>query len=102
MKRTLRIATARVGWALAVAVILAMTGDARGTTVAAAPGSEPAVITDWNGTAASVIFTDAGKVPPGAFVWFAYTQVAVYNAVNGITGRRTVQMGPSRTAGSFA
>src|SRR5687767_6244698 len=88
MKRTLTTTAARSGWALLlVVIILAMTGDARVTTVTAAPGSEPAVITDWNATAASVIFTDAGKVPPEAFVWFAYTQVAVYNAVNGITGR---------------
>jgi hypothetical protein len=88
MKRTLTMKAARSGWVfLLVLVILAMTGDVKGTTVSAAPGSEPAVITDWNATAAAVIFADAGKVPPEAYVWFAYTQLAVYNAVNGITGR---------------
>jgi hypothetical protein len=78
----------RSGWVFLVLVaLLAITGDARGKPVSAAPGSEPAVITDWNATAAAVIFTDAGKTPPEAFVWFAYTHLAVYNAVNGITGR---------------
>lgn len=88
MERTSTMRVVRPGGALLLVVfLLAVTSTTRSTPVSAAPGSEPAVITDWNATAAAVIFTDAGKVPPEAFVWFSYTQLAVYNAVNGITGR---------------
>ena len=34
-----------------------------------------------------MIVTDAGKANAEAFLWFAFEQAAVYNAVVGITGR---------------
>ena len=52
--------------------------------------ADPAVITAWNATAVTTIAgpapNGAGKANAEAFLWFAYTQAAVYNAVNGITG----------------
>jgi hypothetical protein len=50
------------------------------------PASDPAVITDWNATAVGTIVTDAGKANAEAFLWYAFAQAAVYNAVVGITG----------------
>lgn len=61
-----------------------------GVSVAAtsAPAAaDPAVITFWNSVAVSVIVTDAGKANAEAFLWYAFEQAAVYNAVVGITGR---------------
>ena len=52
--------------------------------------ADPAVITAWNATAVSTIAgpapNGAGKANAEAFLWFAFVQAAVYNAVNGITG----------------
>jgi hypothetical protein len=52
--------------------------------------ADPAVITAWNATAVGTIAgpapNGAGKANAEAFLWFAYVQAAVYNAVNGITG----------------
>lgn len=35
----------------------------------------------------ATIVTDAGKANPEAFLWYAFEQAAVYNAVVGITRR---------------
>jgi vanadium-dependent haloperoxidase-like protein len=51
------------------------------------PAADPAVITFWNETAVATIVTDAGKANAEAFLWYAFEQAAVYNAVVGITGR---------------
>jgi hypothetical protein len=52
--------------------------------------ADPAVIPAWNAIAVSTIAgpapTGAGKANVEAFLWFAYVEAAVYNAVNGITG----------------
>jgi hypothetical protein len=52
--------------------------------------ADPAVITAWNAIAVSTIAgpapNGAGKANVEAFLWFAFVQAAVYNAVNGITG----------------
>ena len=51
---------------------------------------DPAVIAAWNAIAVSTITgpapNGAGKANVEAFLWFAFVQAAVYNAVNGITG----------------
>jgi hypothetical protein len=56
-------------------------------TAATRYSADPAVITFWNGVAVAVIVTDAGKANAEAFLWYAFEQAAVYNAVVGITGR---------------
>jgi len=45
------------------------------------------VVTDWNVIAATTIVTNAGKGPAQASVWFTYSSLAVYDAVNAITGQ---------------
>jgi len=40
------------------------------------------VVTDWNRTASSTIVAKGGKPSATSSVWFAYTSIAVYDAVN--------------------
>jgi hypothetical protein len=49
--------------------------------------ADPKVISDWNAVAFDTIIVDAGKANAEAFMWFAFEQAAVYNAVVGITRR---------------
>jgi hypothetical protein len=45
------------------------------------------VITDWNTIASTAIVTKGGKASVASGVWFAYTFIAVYDAVNAIHRR---------------
>jgi hypothetical protein len=54
---------------------------------AAGPHDPAAVIGTWNEVAVATIVVDAGKANVEAFMWLAYEQAAVYNAVVGITRR---------------
>jgi hypothetical protein len=45
------------------------------------------VVTDWNTIASTTIVKNGGKTPGASAVWFAYSSVAVYDAVNAITGQ---------------
>ena len=47
--------------------------------------ADPEVISDWNAIAFDTIVVDAGKANVETFMWFAFEQAAVYNAVVGIT-----------------
>ena len=51
------------------------------------PAADPKVISDWNAIAFDTIIVDAGKANAEGFMWFAFEQAAVYNAVVGITRR---------------
>ncbi len=42
------------------------------------------VVTDWNTMASTAIVTNAGQPPAAASVYFAYTSLAVYDAVNAV------------------
>lgn len=44
------------------------------------------VVTDWNVIASTTIVTTGGKSPGASAVWFSYSSLAVYDAVNAITG----------------
>jgi hypothetical protein len=44
------------------------------------------VITDWSAVASTTIVKNGGKAAGASAVWFAYTSLAVYDAVNAITG----------------
>ena len=59
--------------------------EASGSPIEAA--ADPPVISDWNATAVDTIVADAGKANAEGFLWFAFVQAAVYNAVVGITRR---------------
>jgi hypothetical protein len=45
------------------------------------------VITDWDTIASTTIVSNAGTAPGAAGIWFAYTSIAVYDAVNSVHGR---------------
>ena len=45
------------------------------------------VVTDWTTIASTTIVTNGGKSPGASSVWFAYASLAVYDAVNAITGQ---------------
>ena len=45
------------------------------------------VVTDWNTIASTTIVTNGGKSPAPSSIWFAYSSIAAYDAVNAITGR---------------
>jgi len=42
------------------------------------------VVTDWNTIASTTIVTNGGKASVASGVWFAYTSIAVYDAVNAV------------------
>ena len=41
-------------------------------------------VTDWNTIASTTIVTNGGKASVASGVWFAYTSIAVYDAVNAV------------------
>jgi hypothetical protein len=74
--------------ALVVSATLIAASPAAGAQAPAA--ADPAVITAWNAIAVRTIAgpapSGAGKANAEAFLWYAFVQAAVYNAVVGITG----------------
>jgi hypothetical protein len=42
-------------------------------------------VTDWNTIASTTIVKNGGKSPGASSVWFAYSSLAVYDAVNAIS-----------------
>lgn len=44
-------------------------------------------VTDWNTMASTTIVKNGGKSPGASAVWFAYSSIAMYDAVNAITGQ---------------
>jgi hypothetical protein len=45
-------------------------------------------VTDWNTIASTTIVTKGGKASVASGVWFAYTSIAVYDAVNAVHHRK--------------
>src|SRR5262245_60627760 len=45
------------------------------------------VVTDWNTLASTTIVSNGGKASVASGVWFAYTSIAVYDAVNAVHRR---------------
>src|SRR5260370_38640906 len=45
------------------------------------------VVADWNAIASTTIVKTGGKASTPSGVWFAYTSIAVYDAVNAISGQ---------------
>ena len=75
--------------AIITMLVLATVLAAAPATGARPPTADPAVITQWNAITVSTIAgpapNGAGKANAEAFLWFAFVQAAVYNAVVGIT-----------------
>lgn len=57
------------------------------TLYAAIPLAAGNVVTDWSTIAATTIVKNGGKGPGAASLWLAYTSLAVYDAINAITGQ---------------
>ena len=77
---------------LSVVVLVAgaLTVSLTGTASAATPQATQTgaqTIAFWNGVAVNTIVVDNGKANAEAFLWYGFTQAAVHNAVNGITGQ---------------
>ena len=74
--------------ALVVLALLSMSlGSVQASAAPRQAAADPKVISDWNAIAFDTIVVDAGKANAEAFMWFAFEQAAVYNAVVGITRR---------------
>ena len=91
MRENLRVAASASLIACAALMTIVAALYARPAAGAQPPAAaDPAVIPAWNAIAMSTIAgpapNGAGKANVEAFLWLAYVQAAVYNAVNGITG----------------
>ena len=78
----------RRGRAAALVAVALLSMSVASVEASAAPleaAADPKVISDWNAVAFDTIVVDAGKANAEAFMWFAFEQAAVYNAVVGIT-----------------
>ena len=58
-----------------------------GLALAIVPLATGNVVTEWNAIASTAIVKNGGKPAGGAAVWFSYASLAVYDAVNTITGQ---------------
>jgi hypothetical protein len=72
---------------IAVALLSTSVGSVEASGSPPQAAADPKVISDWNQVAFDTIIVDAGKANAEAFMWFAFEQAAVYNAVVGITRR---------------
>jgi hypothetical protein len=72
---------------VAVALLTTSVGSLEASGSPPRGASDPKVVNDWNAVAFDTIIVDAGKANAEAFMWFAFEQAAVYNAVVGITRR---------------
>ena len=70
---------------VAVALLVTSVGSVEASGSPPPAASDPQVVSDWNQVAFDTIIVDAGKANAEAFMWFAFEQAAVYNAVVGIT-----------------
>ena len=76
---------ARAAALVAVALLSMSLGSVEASAAPRQAAADPKVISDWNTIAFDTIVVDAGKANAEAFMWFAFEQAAVYNAVVGIT-----------------
>ncbi len=44
------------------------------------------VVADWNAIGSTTVVANGGKTPGASTIWFAYSSLAMYDAVNAITG----------------
>jgi hypothetical protein len=72
---------------VAVALLSTSVGSIEASGSPPQAAADPKVVSDWNAVAFDTIIVDAGKMNAEAFMWFAFEQAAVYNAVVGITRR---------------
>ena len=85
---------------VAVALLSTSVGSIEASGSPPQAAADPKVVSDWNAVAFDTIIVDARKMNAEAFMWFAFEQAAVYNAVVGITRRYELQLGRPRAARS--
>jgi hypothetical protein len=82
-----RLSARRVAPAVLLSLALGVAAPASGAEPGAA---DPGVVRTWNSIAVETLVqappNGAGRTAPEAFLYFAFVQAAVYNAVVGITG----------------
>ena len=85
----MRFVSARLVMTTAAAGVLLVAAIPAARAVPPTGAADPAVITEWNEIAVNTITLPApdggGKANAEGFLWNAFAQAAVYNAVNGIT-----------------
>ena len=55
--------------------------------IAGLPAGARNLVTDWTTIASTTIVKNGGKSPGASGVWFAYTSIAMYDAVSAVTGQ---------------
>lgn len=79
----MRIRAAQTAFALLLGSGIAVVSSPQAAQ-AARGSADPAVVIRWNSEAVTSV-VQAGRANPQAFYWYAFTHLAVHNAVNGIT-----------------
>ena len=82
----------RAGALLSACVIAVLVASLAGAataapTAATTTSDDPTVITDWNAIAVTTLAGDTTRQPIEAFLYTAFVQAAVYDAVVGVKGR---------------
>jgi hypothetical protein len=87
-------------WAVAAfaTMLLATSGGLATGVAASAPLGDPAVISNWNLIAQTTLLGDTTKRPQEHFLYLAFLNIAMYDAVVGIDGRYVPYMGHASPA----
>jgi hypothetical protein len=72
---------------VAVLVIMLAGTATAAPTAATTSSGDPTVVTDWNGIAVTTLAGDTSKQGVETFLYMAFVQAAVYDAVVGVEGR---------------
>ena len=86
-RRTARLPSWLADFTAAVLLATLATGTAGAATEATGVPDDPAVISEWNQLAVTTLAGDTTKQGVETFLYMAFIQAAVYNAVVGIEGR---------------
>ncbi|MDT4974499.1 MAG: hypothetical protein QOG98_257 [Pseudonocardiales bacterium] len=73
--------------AISLTLAVPLSVGSAGATGRSAPVDNPSVLSDWNSLAVATIAGDATKKPQETFLYQAFMNAAMYNAVVGVKGR---------------
>jgi len=73
--------------AISVTLAVPLSAATAGATAQSVPADNPSVLSDWNSLAVTTIAGDPTKKPQETFLYQAFMDVAMYNAVVGVKGR---------------
>jgi hypothetical protein len=86
-RRRPRAGTLLSAGVVAVLVIMLAGTATAAPTAATTSSGDPTVVTDWNGIAVTTLAGDTSKQGVETFLYMAFVQAAVYDAVVGVKGR---------------